>query len=253
MRKAQLFSTVAAALLMSAGIASAQAVHTETQAPARAPAAQRNAPAEKTAPGIHSGAMQRSERKGAETTGQAPNEGANGRPSKPMATGGDNTGSDRAKGNRDEPSKNEMNKSERRNKSEREGMNKSEHEGSNKMGRSESERSQSSHERSSERKSSTTTGQGAAAGRAALSNEQRTKITSVIKHQNVRRVDRASLNVSLNIGTRIPASASVHFYPLPAEVVTVYPEWRGYDYILVGSQIVIIAPDTHEIVYIIES
>jgi hypothetical protein len=35
--------------------------------------------------------------------------------------------------------------------------------------------------------------------------------------------------------------------------VTIYPEWRGYDYILVGEQIIIIEPRTHEIVYIIEA
>jgi hypothetical protein len=263
MRNARLLSTVAATLLMSAGIASAQATHTESQAPARAPAAQQSTPAEKTAPPLHSGTMQKSERKGAETTGQSSSEGSQGRTvdhplrvqknerKGPATTGqspNERTGTDRAKGNREENSR-------QPNKSEHEGqVNKSEHEGSSKdkMGQS-SERSRSTDERSSERKSTTTTGQGAAAGRAKLSSEQRTKITSVIKHQNVRRVERTSLHVSLNIGTRIPASASVHFYPLPVEVVTVYPQWRGYDYILVGDQIVIIEPSTHEIVYIIES
>ena len=45
----------------------------------------------------------------------------------------------------------------------------------------------------------------------------------------------------------------VHYYPLPAEVVTVYPEWRGYDYIMVGDQIVIIDPDTRAVVFILEA
>ena len=50
--------------------------------------------------------------------------------------------------------------------------------------------------------------------------------------------------------TRIPAD--VHFYPLPERVVTIYPQWRGYDFILVGGRYIIVQPETHEIVYIIE-
>jgi hypothetical protein len=94
----------------------------------------------------------------------------------------------------------------------------------------------------------TTTGQGAAAGSAKLTTEQRTKITSIIRQH---RVEPAHLNVSVSVGTRIPTS--VHLYPLPVEVIAVYPEWRGYDYILVGDQIVVIDPRTHEIVAIVEA
>jgi hypothetical protein len=94
-----------------------------------------------------------------------------------------------------------------------------------------------------------TNGQGAAAGSAKLSTQQRTKITTVIKNQHVTRIEPSKLNVSIRIGARIPTS--VHFYPLPTEVVTVYPEWRGYDYILVGEQIIILDPGSHEIVYIL--
>src|SRR5262245_57824288 len=76
----------------------------------------------------------------------------------------------------------------------------------------------------------TTTGQGAA-GSAKLTTEQRTKITSVIKSQKVEPV---RLNVSVSVGTRIPADVRLH--SLPQEVIVIYPEWRGYDYILVGDQ-----------------
>ena len=94
----------------------------------------------------------------------------------------------------------------------------------------------------------TTTGQGAAAGSANLSTEQRTKITTIFRQH---KVEPAHLNVSVSVGTRVPTS--VHFYPLPVEVITIYPQWRGYEYILVGEQIVIIDPRTHEIVAIIEA
>ncbi|MGE3148832.1 MAG: DUF1236 domain-containing protein [Pseudorhodoplanes sp.] len=99
-------------------------------------------------------------------------------------------------------------------------------------------------------KQRSTSGQGAAAGASAnLTTEQRTRITSVIKEQKVRPM--TNVNFSIAIGTRVPRS--VHFYALPTTVVEVYPEWRGYRYILVGDEIVIVNPRTYEIVYIIES
>ena len=94
----------------------------------------------------------------------------------------------------------------------------------------------------------TTTGQGAAAGSAKLSGEQRTKITTIIRQHKVAPV---KLNVSVRVGTRLPRS--LHFYPLPAEVYVIYPQWRGYDYILVGDEILVINPRTHEIVAILEA
>ena len=88
----------------------------------------------------------------------------------------------------------------------------------------------------------------AAVGSAKLSPEQRTKITTIVMQ---RKVAPARLNVSVEVGTRVPNS--VHLYPLPQEVFVIYPEWRGYDYILVGDEIVVIDPRTHEIVAIIEA
>ncbi len=93
----------------------------------------------------------------------------------------------------------------------------------------------------------TTTGQ-AGAG-AKLSTEQRTQITSVIKETRVQPV--TNVNFSISVGTRIPRD--VHFHALPPRVVTIYPEWRSYKYILVKEQIVIIDPDTYEIVAVLES
>src|SRR4051794_23756797 len=65
---------------------------------------------------------------------------------------------------------------------------------------------------------STTTGQ-AGAG-AKLSTEQRTKITSVFKSQHVQPA--TNVNFSVSVGTRVPRN--VGFHPLPAEIVTIYPE-----------------------------
>jgi hypothetical protein len=95
-------------------------------------------------------------------------------------------------------------------------------------------------------KATTTTGQ-AGAG-AKLSTEQRTKITTVIKSQNVRPV--TNVNFSISVGTHVPRN--VGFHPLPAEIVTIYPEWRGYEFFLVGNQIVVVNPRTLEIVDVID-
>ena len=94
---------------------------------------------------------------------------------------------------------------------------------------------------------SQTTGQAGAA--AKLSTEQRTKITSVIREQHVQPL--ANVNFSIAVGTRVPRD--VRFYPLPREVVTIYPEWRGYEFVLVNTQIIVIDPRTFEIVAVLDA
>jgi hypothetical protein len=95
-------------------------------------------------------------------------------------------------------------------------------------------------------KPSTTTGQ-AGAG-AKLSGEQRSKITTVIKQQNVR--PETNINFSISLGTRVPRTVS--FHPLPEEIVSVYPDWRGYEFFLVGDQIIVVNPGTFEIVAVLD-
>jgi hypothetical protein len=98
-----------------------------------------------------------------------------------------------------------------------------------------------------EDRSQTTTGQ-AGAG-AKLSTEQRTRITTVIRDQHVAPVN--NINFSIAVGTRVPRDVS--FHPLPVEVVTLYPEWRGYEFFLVRDQIVVVDPRTLEIVAVLEA
>jgi Protein of unknown function (DUF1236) len=90
---------------------------------------------------------------------------------------------------------------------------------------------------------------GQAGAGARLSGEQRTKITTVIRGQHVAPV--TNVNFSISVGTRVPRD--VRFNPLPEEVVTIYPEWRGYEFILVNDQIVVVDPRTFEIVAVIEA
>jgi Protein of unknown function (DUF1236) len=102
-------------------------------------------------------------------------------------------------------------------------------------------------ERNGAAKSTTTTGQ-AGAG-AKLSTEQRTKITTVIKSQHVQPV--TNVNFSISVGARVPRN--VGFHPLPTEIVTIYPEWRGYEFFLVNDQIIVVNPRTLEIVDVIDA
>jgi len=92
----------------------------------------------------------------------------------------------------------------------------------------------------------TTTGQVGAA--AKLSTEQRTQITTVIRSQHV--APATNVNFSIAVGTRVPRTVS--FHPLPREVVTIYPQWRGYEYFLVNNQIIVVNPRTLEIVDVID-
>jgi len=96
-------------------------------------------------------------------------------------------------------------------------------------------------------KATTTTGQAAAGGK--LSTEQRTQITTVIKSQHVQPV--TNVNFSISVGTRVPRN--VGFHPLPAQIVTIYPDWRGYEFFLVRDQIVVVNPRTLEIVAVIDA
>lgn len=98
--------------------------------------------------------------------------------------------------------------------------------------------------------SSTNTTVGQAGAGAKLSTEQRTQITSVIREEHVRPV--TNVNFSISVGTRIPREG-IELHALPSRVVTIYPEWRTYKYVLVKEEIVIINPDTYEIVAVLNA
>ena len=97
-------------------------------------------------------------------------------------------------------------------------------------------------------RNSQTTGNAATSATAAPPAEKRTEISSAIKQERVQEATNVNFNVS--VGTTVPGN--VHFYPLPSRIVEIYPEWRGYEFILVHGRYVIVRPQTHEIVYIIE-
>ena len=95
---------------------------------------------------------------------------------------------------------------------------------------------------------SKTTGNAATSATAAPPAEKRTQITSAIKQEKVEEVTNVNFNVS--VGAAVPAG--VRYHPLPSRIVEIYPEWRGYEFIVVHGKYIILRPHTHEIVYIIE-
>lgn len=98
----------------------------------------------------------------------------------------------------------------------------------------------------SDSKAGTTTGQ-AGAG-AKLTTEQRTTVHTAITKQNIKPV--TNINFSISVGTRVPRT--VAFHPLPVELVTIYPSWRGYEFFLVRDEIVVVNPRTMEIVAVLD-
>jgi hypothetical protein len=227
MKHARLLSTVAASLLLStAAFAQAPAKGDNPAGAAPAPATQQNAPAEKTAPSMKAGKPDAETHKAPATTGQAPaaqNAPKPGNPDKAVD-----------KGSMEKSTQNAPLKPSDAN-----------------GGAGAKPAAAQNAAPDAAPKAATTTGQGSAAGAAKLSTEQRTKITTVFKSQKVERIEPSKLNISISVGTRIPAT--VKYHPLPQEVIVIYPEWRGYDYILVGDQIVIIDPRSHEIVAVLEA
>jgi len=95
----------------------------------------------------------------------------------------------------------------------------------------------------------TTTGNAATSATAAPPAEKRTQIVSAIKSETSIK-ETTNVNFNISVGARVPSS--VHFYPLPPRIVEIYPEWRGYQVILVKGRYVIVRPETYEIVYVIE-
>lgn len=220
MKTLRLLSTTAAVLLLGAGAVSAQGMKND-EAPGRTPSAQQNAPAEKVAPTLKS-----DQRKTPETTGQAAEPESDKKQLKTQKMDKDAPAAPAAKGSSDADGNANM-KSKSTSES-----------GAGAV---------SSPNKSADEGKRDTTGQGEA-GAANLTSEQHTKITGIIRQH---KVAPTQLNVSVRVGTRIPDS--VHFYPLPQEVFVIYPEWRGYDYIMVGDEILVIDPRTHQIVAILEA
>jgi hypothetical protein len=81
-----------------------------------------------------------------------------------------------------------------------------------------------------------------------LSQDQRTRIHAVVAKEHAPRFS-GSEHFDITVGARVPRD--VHIAVLPEDIVTIVPEYRGFDYVLVGDSILIIDPATLEIVAVI--
>lgn len=61
----------------------------------------------------------------------------------------------------------------------------------------------------------------------------------------------SNVNFSISVGAAVPSH--VRLYPLPSTVISIVPQYRGYDYFVVRDEIIIVEPRTKKIVTVISS
>jgi hypothetical protein len=233
MKNVLLMSIAATALIAGAGLASAQGMNQGREAPSPAPAAQQRAPAEKMGPALK------------ETKGQASPETKAPEAAKPGRKASEPKAD--IKKDKDAQAPAPATKSTTGQAPAPDGKSKAttgqapaQDKSKATTGASDTGKSQGA---------ATTSGQGAASPSVSLSTEQRSTIRTVIKQQKAQPA--TNVKFSISVGTRVPGN--VRFYPLPVEVVHIYPTWRGYLYFLVGDQIIVVNPRTHEIVAVLDA
>jgi len=243
-----MMSVAAAALIAGTGFANAQGTGMSREAPSAGAPAQQSAPAERSSPSAAPMNRDSGSDQGMKSTQSDEKMAPQG--AKPQGTKSQRAQDDMMAGPKGEKSvqDNNMNKGDasknmRSESNEKGGAGKD----MKAEGREGRDGNMNAESKGATDSKSQTTGQAGAS--AKLSTEQRTKITTVIKSQHVAPLN--NVNFSISVGTRVPHGIS--FHPLPAEVVTFYPEWRGYEFVLVGDQIVVINPRTLEIVAVIEA
>jgi hypothetical protein len=77
--------------------------------------------------------------------------------------------------------------------------------------------------------------------------DQRTRIHSAIANERGARLDRVDFTVA--VGTRIPRTVQVR--PVSEDIVRIVPQYRGFDFIVVRDELLIVDPDTLEIVAVL--
>jgi hypothetical protein len=86
-----------------------------------------------------------------------------------------------------------------------------------------------------------------AQGRIKLDQAQ----ASTFRDRLVSRYERDATNVNFSVSIGVAVPTSVRVRELPPEIVSEYPEFRGYDFVIVRDQVVIVQPETREVVEVI--
>jgi hypothetical protein len=105
---------------------------------------------------------------------------------------------------------------------------------------------QTQSEPSGSNRASTSSSNSTAANVNLSADQKKTIRQTVIQSNNAPRV--TNVNFSLSVGTAIPTT--VRLAPVPTTLVEIHPAWRGYQYFIVGEQIIIVSTD-HKIVAVI--
>jgi hypothetical protein len=82
---------------------------------------------------------------------------------------------------------------------------------------------------------------------APLPAEHHAKVWEAVRGEKTARFTGARF--SITVGEPVPQT--VHLNRLPARVIEFAPQYRGYEYVLVGEEILIVDPRTHRIVAVI--
>jgi hypothetical protein len=82
---------------------------------------------------------------------------------------------------------------------------------------------------------------------AALSTEQHVKIRQTLRGEKTERL--TNVQFSITVGEAVPRT--VHRYRFPVSIMEYAPQYRDYEYILVGDQILVVDPRTSRIVAVI--
>lgn len=58
-----------------------------------------------------------------------------------------------------------------------------------------------------------------------------------------------NINIAVNVGTRVPRNVTL--VETPEDIVVIVPHYRSYKYFIVAEKVIIVDPDTYEIVEIL--
>src|SRR5262249_52044335 len=84
-------------------------------------------------------------------------------------------------------------------------------------------------------------------GSINITTRQRTEVRQVFTTE---RVEPARVDFDVNVGVRVPRTVTLH--RLPPRVVELVPAYEHYEYfMLADGRIVIVKPDTLEVVYVL--
>ncbi len=88
---------------------------------------------------------------------------------------------------------------------------------------------------------------GGVRGGARLAGAERGRFVDTIRREHVSAIDHVDFD--MNVGVIVPDR--YHYYPLPEDIVSFVPQYRGYYFLVAEGDILIIDPDTHRIVDVI--